>query len=85
MTLEEFAHRCLMIKAGNVTLDIPCCAHCKYYESLTFSNGETIWECHHPLTYDPEDGSPVSSINMAPEDFCSSWESRNEEKENQNE
>lgn len=31
MTLEDFAHRCLMIKAGNATLDIPCCANCKYY------------------------------------------------------
>ena len=32
MTLEDFAHRCLMIKAGNTTLDIPCCANCKYYQ-----------------------------------------------------
>ena len=31
MTIEEFAHRCLLIKAGNATLEIPCCANCKYY------------------------------------------------------
>lgn len=72
MTLEEFAHRCLMIKAGNVNLDIPCCANCESYKSLTFSDGETIYECQHPATM---------ALYMTPEDFCSRWRSRNEEKE----
>ena len=39
MTLEDFAHRCLMIKAGNAELAIPCCANCKYYEREEECNG----------------------------------------------
>lgn len=81
MTLEDFAHRCLMIKAGNATLDIPCCANCKYYKSLTFSDGDTIYECHHPSMDDCESVDESGILYMAPEDFCSRWESRNEEKE----
>ena len=38
MTLEDFAHRCLMIKAGNAELAIPCCANCKYYEEALTAN-----------------------------------------------
>ena len=81
MTLEDFAHRCLMIKAGNTTLDIPCCANCESYKSLTFSDGETIYECQHPATEDTGDEYVSIALWMAPEDFCSRWESRNEEKE----
>ena len=39
MTLEDFAHRCLMIKAGNVQLAIPCCANCEYYIREEYSDG----------------------------------------------
>lgn len=81
MTLEDFAHRCLMIKAGNATLDIPCCANCKYYESFTFVDYETIYECHHPAMEDTGDKYVSCALCMAPEDFCSRWESKNEEKE----
>lgn len=31
MTIEDFAHRCLLIKAGNAEIAIPCCANCKHY------------------------------------------------------
>lgn len=81
MTIEEFAHRCLMIKAGNATLDIPCCAHCKHYVPTVFSDGDTIWECDRPLEDEDDMGVVLSMLPMAPEDFCSRWRSRNEEKE----
>ena len=31
MTHEEFAHICLKIKSGDTSIEIPCCANCKYY------------------------------------------------------
>jgi len=90
MTLEEFAHRCLMIKAGNATLDIPCCANCEHYiehieSGVIIQNGKVIkevpmkpwWSCSHP-TRDVDD----AELKTKPEDFCSRWESRNEPKEN---
>lgn len=76
LTLEDFAHRCLMIKAGNAELAIPCCANCKFYRSFTFSDGETIWECHHPSMDDCESVDESGILYMAPEDFCSRWEER---------
>ena len=90
MTLEDFAHRCLMIKAGNATLDIPCCANCKYYNKKLTNlylqttdsfpgirfEGKYEWICDHPET--DSDDSAVCWLNMKPEDFCSRWESRNE-------
>lgn len=131
MTLEDFAHRCLMIKAGNATLDIPCCANCKYYEealtahvmahqlnmmfgllpakvveTIEDENGveffcettnefisekeaeqihsdnvsesvQYTYECQHPEMSSQD----YAVLTMKPEDFCSRWESRNEEKE----
>lgn len=103
MTLEDFAHRCLMIKAGNATLDIPCCANCKYYNknftyqtnsisagvqalaSLAFGfsldgTKDEVYYCEHPVQ-ESDDRFVASWLKMKPEDFCSRWESRNEEKE----
>lgn len=142
MTLEDFAHRCLMIKAGNATLDIPCCANCKYYiqekysdsinglaaylkgtiiehlynggtakvvETIEDENGveffcattgefiskdeaeqircENVSEsvsykyiCDHPVL-ESDDSYVGAWLETKPEDFCSRWESRNEEKE----
>lgn len=77
MTIEEFAYRCLSIKAGNTALSIPCCANCEHYESLTFSDGETIYECHHPSMDDCECEDESGILYMAPEDFCSRFKERN--------
>lgn len=83
MTLEDFAHRCLMIKAGNATLDIPCCANCKYYgeeKVSVFKNGQIYvegthkWICEHPEI--DSDDSAFCWLNMKAEDFCSRWEER---------
>ena len=71
MTLEDFAHRCLMIKAGNAILDIPCCANCKYYKKVYNYPFPDPWVCTRI--------NPHWIIGMKPEDFCSRWESRNEE------
>ena len=137
MTLEDFAHRCLMIKAGNATLDIPCCANCKYYIQEKYSDGinglaanlkgtiieylyngstakvvekiedengveffcettnefisekeaeqihsdnvsesvQYTYECQHPEMSSQD----YAVLTMKPEDFCSRWESRNEQ------
>lgn len=72
MTLEEFAHRCLMIKAGNANLDIPCCANCEHYQKVFDDSLPAIWVCMRKIGW---------IRDMKPEDFCSRWESRNEEKE----
>ena len=70
MTLEDFAHRCLMIKAGNAELAIPCCANCKYYQRVWDDALPAIWVCKRI--------DPHWINDMKPEDFCSRWESRNE-------
>ena len=75
MTLEDFAHRCLMIKAGNATLDIPCCANCKYYRTDRKVEG---YRCFHPRLMT---NGNMAWLTLQPEDFCSRWESRNKEKE----
>ena len=80
MTIEEFAHRCLLIKAGNATLEIPCCANCKYYipsesDQAAYPDVKK-WICDHPELTFTED----AELLMKPEDFCSRWEPRNEEK-----
>ena len=64
MTIEEFAHRCLLIKAGNVTLSIPCCANCEHYEKNEFDH----WACMRHRHF---------RIFNEPEDFCSKFEERN--------
>lgn len=75
MTLEDFAHRCLMIKAGNATLDIPCCANCKYYHDSIDTEKIDYYVCEHPLQY-AADSNACAAIKMQPEDFCSRWEER---------
>ena len=100
MTLEDFVHRCLLIKAGNTNLDIPCCANCEYYKcsdepSATAKSGiNTLakffgieddenpakYECRHPVL-ETDDPFVAAWLETKPEDFCSRWESRNEEKE----
>lgn len=78
MILEEFAHICLKIKSGDTSMEIPCCANCKYYKSLTFSDGETIYECHHPSMDDCECIDESGILYMAPEDFCSRFVDKND-------
>lgn len=89
MTLEDFAHRCLMIKAGNATLDIPCCANCEHYTKVVIGdevrtntlpgfrliNKSIKWECFHPAL----ETDDAAWLETKPEDFCSRWESRNEQ------
>ncbi len=105
MTPEDFAHRCLMIKAGNVELAIPCCANCEYYQleedadfagtikggilafaKLSFGFEEKEEEekeykfvCNHPVL-ETHDSFDAAWLETKPEDFCSRWEGRNEEK-----
>ena len=76
LTIEDFANRCLRISGGDISLVAPCCANCKYYKSITFSDGETIYECHHPETEDSGDEYVSCALCMAPEDFCSRFEER---------
>ena len=82
MTIEEFAHRCLLIKAGNTTLSIPCCANCEHYkpdEGIIYKNGKVIkkvtlsswWSCYHPGLNEED------ILYTKPEDFCSRFEERN--------
>lgn len=82
MTIEEFAHRCLLIKAGNAELAIPCCANCEHYKSdrgIIYKNGEVIkeitlgcfWACYHPELNEED------ILYTKPEDFCSRFEERN--------
>lgn len=70
MTHEEFAHLCLKIKSGDTSIEIPCCANCKYYQ-VVLNAGK--YRCVHPrLAYNGNDGYLV----MQPEDFCSRFEQR---------
>ena len=65
MTHEEFMHICLKIRKGDVTVDIPCCANCKYYNKYVSKIDETThWICRSGNSF------------MQPEDFCSRWEAR---------
>lgn len=64
MTIEDFAHRCLMIKAGNAELAIPCCANCKHYKQ---PSGDWHWYCYR---------SETGRIAMKSEDFCSRFEEK---------
>ena len=74
LTIEDFANRCLRISGGDISLVAPCCANCKYYKSITFSDGETIYECHHPSMDECVYESGL--LYMTPEDFCSRFEER---------
>lgn len=82
MTIEDFAHRCLLIKAGNAELAIPCCANCEHYKEhpdggAIYKNGQVVrevalpswWACH-PVN----DGEDI--LFTKPEDFCSRFEER---------
>lgn len=68
MTIEDFAHRCLLIKAGNAELAIPCCANCKHYitgiDDIVGSYRCEKWG--------------LIGANTEPEDFCSRFEERDE-------
>lgn len=70
MTIEDFAHRCLLIKAGNAELAIPCCANCDHYKKSKFMFDR--WSCQRTKHLEHY---------MNPEDFCS----RFTERENENE
>ena len=72
----------------------PCCANCEHYiehpdGGVIYQNGKVIkevtlpswWACHHPTFNDDE-----SILYMKPEDFCSRFEERkNEDQEDSNE
>ena len=88
MTHEEFMHICLKIRKGDVTVDIPCCANCKYYGKV-LEDSKLIpcdeqpglkweytykWICSHGVEAD--DPFVAAWIEMQPEDFCSRWEAR---------
>ena len=70
MTHEDFAHICLQIKDGDVSVEIPCCAHCEYYVNGILDNR---WVCIHPnrLT-----NGKFACIVMQPQDFCSCYKER---------
>ena len=67
MTLEDFAHRCLMIKAGNAELAIPCCANCKYYEK-----SNATWNEFREAIFDLLPAKVVSTVesDKGVEIFC---------------
>lgn len=67
MTIEEFAHRCLLIKAGNAELAIPCCANCEHYKN-DIDDVVDSYRCEK---------WGLIGANTKPEDFCSRFKERN--------
>lgn len=79
MTHEDFAHICLRIKEGDTSIEIPCCANCKYYQSVALVEGEELrWRCKHPRLM--TNGSKAW-LTLQPQDFCSRYEERDSEQE----
>ena len=72
MTHEEFAHICLKIKSGDTSIEVPCCANCKYYKKHGLDNN---WSCFH-TKLETDDPYVWCAIQTKPEDFCSRWEAR---------
>ena len=70
MTHEEFAHLCLRIKDGDVSVEIPCCANCYSYHK----RGKE-WVCKHPKIYG---NCNLMELKTNPEDFCSCYLEREE-------
>lgn len=62
MTHEEFAHICLKIKSGDTSMDIPCCANCRYYCIKYYRYAEPD---------KPEYICNIFKFGTVPEDFCS--------------
>lgn len=70
MTIEDFAHRCLLIKAGNAELAIPCCANCEHYAKSKVM--PEYWSCQR---------TKYLEHYTKPEDFCSRFEERKNDNE----
>ncbi len=74
MTIEDFAHRCLLIKAGNAELAIPCCANCRNYAKSETWDGYECWACKR-----------IGHLELytKPEEFCSRFEERKKPMKNE--
>ena len=69
LTLEEFAHICLKIKSGDTSMEIPCCANCRYYGKK-----------YHKYV-EPDQNWYVCNVFQfctKPEDFCSRFVGKND-------
>lgn len=69
MTHEEFAHICLKIKSGDTSMEIPCCANCRYY-------GIKYYRYAKPDN--PEYICNIFKFGTVPEDFCSRFVDKND-------
>ena len=78
LSIEDFAHRCLLIKAGNVQLPIPCCANCKYYADVFKDDLPKVYVCQYwdPKERPKEVRGCLAWLHTNPDDFCSRWEAK---------
>lgn len=75
MTHEDFAYICLKIKSGNTSLDIPCCANCRYYGKKIAKIDRNGTPC-----VDGTDGwlCNIFRYSTKSEDFCSKYVNKND-------
>ena len=75
MTHEDFAYICLKIKSGNTSLDIPCCANCRYYGKKA-----SLFRLNDQLCEDSDEGwlCSVFRYTTKSEDFCSKYVNKND-------